>query len=154
MVSVCVDVTGTATAYGSHVLVRSLFFLFVQQDDPATVGEVQQAATTIRKAMVQVNELTSNGTPGPADYNQMVRWINTKEEHACKIITTVAEYCLCQRVKKDVFATEKEFTDAVMAHHAVMVAAMKCKQSVDTVTVDHLDTAIALFAKMYLPSSK
>jgi len=124
-------------------------------DDPATVGEVQQAAATIRKAMVQVHALTSSGTtPGPADYNQLVRWITTKEDHACQIITTISDYGLCQRVKRDVFASDQEFTDAVLAHHAVMIAAMKCKQSVETATVDNLDTAIALFAKMYLPSSK
>ena len=127
----------------------------MQQDDPATVGEVQQAAATIRKAMVQVHALTSSGTtPGPADYNQLVRWITTKEDHACQIITTISDYGLCQRVKRDVFASDQEFTDAVLAHHAVMVAAMKCKQSVETATVDNLDTAIALFAKMYLPSRK
>lgn len=73
----------------------------------------------------------------------------TKEEHASKIIKLVSEYCLCQRVKKEVFASESDYVEALKAHHAVMQAAMKCKQSVDPAVVDALDHAIGDFAKMY-----
>jgi hypothetical protein len=63
----------------------------------------------------------------------MTRWVNTKEEHCSKIITIIAEYCLCQRVKPfgsagTPFATEKDYLDAVIAHHSVMVCAMKVRQ--------------------------
>jgi len=119
-------------------------------DDPAIVGEIKQAAETIRKAMVQFNELSAGGNSAQS-MNQMIRWINTKEEHAAKIISLVSEYCLCQRVKKDAFANEKDYTDALKAHHGLMVAAMKSKQSVDTAAADALDHAIGDFAKMYLP---
>ena len=78
-----------------------------------------------------------------------IRWVMTKEEHAAKIIKLVSEYCLCQRVKKEVFAEDKDYIDALKAHHAVMQAAMKCKQSVDPATADALDHAIGDFAKMY-----
>ena len=117
-------------------------------DDPAIVEEIKQAAATIRKAMVQSNELHASGTA--QDINQMVRWINTKEEHASKIIKLVGEYCLCQRVKKEVFADDKDYVDALRAHHSLMQAAMKSKQSVDTAAADALDHAIGDFAKMYL----
>lgn len=73
----------------------------------------------------------------------------TKEEHASKIVKLVSEYCLCQRVKKEVFASESDYVEALKAHHAVMQAAMKCKQSVDPAVVDALDHAIGDFAKMY-----
>eukprot|EP00804_Cyclotella_cryptica_P009553 CCRYP_006252-RC/>CCRYP_006252-RC protein AED:0.49 eAED:0.50 QI:0/-1/0/1/-1/0/1/0/76 len=73
----------------------------------------------------------------------------TKEEHASKIIKLVSEYCLCQRVKKEIFASESDYVDALKAHHAVMQAAMKCKQSVDPASADALDHAIGDFAKMY-----
>ena len=46
----------------------------------------------------------------------------TKEEHAKKIISLVSEYCLCQRVKKEVFASDKDYVDALKAHHAVVQA--------------------------------
>lgn len=32
-------------------------------------------------------------------FNQMTRWVNTKEEHCSKIIELISTYCLCQRVK-------------------------------------------------------
>jgi len=62
----------------------------------------------------------------------------------------MAEYCLCQRVKKEVFSSEKDFTDAVMAHHAVMQAAMKAKQNVDPSFADALDHAVGTMSQMYL----
>ena len=122
-------------------------------DDPAIVAEVRQAAATIRKAMVQINELSAATDNIAQNFNQMTRWVNTKEEHAAKIITLIAEYCLCQRVKPvGVFASESDYVDALKAHHACMQAAMKAKQSVDPATADALDHAIGDFAKMYLPA--
>jgi hypothetical protein len=52
-------------------------------------------------------------------------------------------------VKKEVFASESDYVEALKAHHAVMQAAMKCKQSVDPAVADALDHAIGDFAKMY-----
>mmetsp|Transcript_3785 Transcript_3785/g.6690 ORF Transcript_3785/g.6690 Transcript_3785/m.6690 type:complete len:285 (+) Transcript_3785:67-921(+) len=123
-------------------------------DDPAIVAEIEQAAATIRKAMIQSIELTAtDGGHTAHTLNQMMRWVMTKEEHCGKIITTISEYCLCQRVKKDgVFANEKDYTEALIAHHAVMQCAMKAKQSVDTAAADALDNAIIQFAKMYRPA--
>ena len=80
-----------------------------------------------------------------------MQWIDTKEEHCSKIIKTVAEYCLCQRVKKEVFKSDADYVEALKAHHAVMQCAMKCKQNMDTAACDALDHAIGDMAKMYLP---
>ena len=129
---------------GGHCMVPCGIF-----DDPAMVADLQQHAATIRKAMVQSADLQSGESVSLQDMNQIVRWINTKEEHCQKIITTVADYCLCQRVKKPIFDSEKDYTDALVAHHAVMQAAMKAKQTMDTAGADALDHALADFAKMY-----
>eukprot|EP00469_Lotharella_globosa_P007832 CAMPEP_0167779080 /NCGR_PEP_ID=MMETSP0111_2-20121227/4615_1 /TAXON_ID=91324 /ORGANISM="Lotharella globosa, Strain CCCM811" /LENGTH=216 /DNA_ID=CAMNT_0007669465 /DNA_START=43 /DNA_END=693 /DNA_ORIENTATION=+ len=126
-------------------------------DDPKTVAEVKEAATTIRKAMVQINELSKSMSP--QNFNQMTRWVMTKEEHCGKIITIIGEYCLCQRVKpvgaaKSPFKSEKDFVDALKAHHYVMIAAMKAKQSVDVKAAGALEHAIGDWCKMYLPSEE
>jgi ubiquitin len=118
-------------------------------DDPAIVAELKLQASTIRKAMVQANELHASAGGNLQDMNQMIRWINTKEEHASKIITTVGEYCLCQRVKKEIFENDHDYVEALRAHHAVMQAAMKSKQSVDVAVADALDAALELMSKMY-----
>merc|ERR1711939_1099421 len=76
--------------------------------------------------------------------NQMTRWVNTKEEHASKIITLMSEYALCQRVKpvsdpKSPFKSEGDYVEALRAHHAVMTAAVTCKQQVDPAKADALE---------------
>jgi len=124
-------------------------------DDPKLVAEIKQACTTIRKAMVQIKELTAAGLTAQ-NLNQITRWINTKEDHCKKIIDEIANYCLCQRVKpvgapKSPFEEDKDYVDALRAHHAVMVYAMKAKQIVDVASADDLDHAVDYFAKMYLP---
>jgi ubiquitin len=121
-------------------------------DDPAMVAELKQAAATIRKSMVQAKDLHATTGSDLLAMNQIVRWINVKEEHASKIITTVGEYCLCQRVKKDIFPSDAEYVQALKSHHAVMQAAMKCKQQMDVASCDALDHAIEDMAKMYTPA--
>jgi ubiquitin-small subunit ribosomal protein S27Ae len=121
-------------------------------DDPHIVAEIKQACETIRKAMVQSNELHATLATEPLALNQMVRWINTKEEHADKIIKIIAEYCLCQRVKKEIFKSDGDYIDALKAHHAVMQLAMKSKQSLDVAVCHDLEHAVEDFSKMYLPA--
>eukprot|EP00438_Fugacium_kawagutii_P018032 Skav216301 [mRNA] locus=scaffold494:161738:175993:- [translate_table: standard] len=47
-------------------------------DDPKLVADVKEAVATIKKAMVQIGELSANMTP--LNINQMTRWVNTKED--------------------------------------------------------------------------
>ncbi|CAE7684232.1 lip-1 [Symbiodinium sp. CCMP2592] len=101
--------------------------------------------------MVQIGELSASITP--LNINQMTRWVNTKEEHAGKIISLMSEYCLCQRVKpvsdpKTPFASEADYIAALQSHHQVMLAAVKCKQNVDPALADALDGAVAEMSKM------
>merc|ERR1711912_39299 len=123
-------------------------------DDPKLVCEIREAVDTIAKAMAQINELHAAGTA--IAFNQMTRWVNTKEEHCGKIITLMAEYCLCQRVypvghPKTKFKEEVEYVQALTAHHAVMQAATKAKQNVDPEVAAALAHAVEDFSKMYLP---
>merc|ERR1712187_320556 len=88
----------------------------------------------------------------------MGRWVNTKEEHAGKIMTTMSDYCLAQRCKipgtaGSPFASDGDYVDTLKAHHAVMAAAMKTKQTVDVAAADALEHAVGDFSKMYLPKS-
>lgn len=51
-------------------------------DDPKLVADVKEAVATIKKAMVQIGELSANMTP--LNINQMTRWVNTKEDKSDK----------------------------------------------------------------------
>eukprot|EP00435_Cladocopium_sp_Y103_P052249 s203_g16.t1 len=122
-------------------------------DDPKLVADVKEAVATIKKAMVQIGELSANMTP--LNINQMTRWVNTKEEHASKIVSLMSEYCLCQRVKppsdpKSPFTSDADYISALQAHHAVMLSAVKCKQNVDPALADALDASVADMSKMYM----
>eukprot|EP00977_Amphora_coffeiformis_P026366 scaffold25842_cov198-Amphora_coffeaeformis.AAC.21 len=122
-------------------------------DDPAVVREIHQAILTIRKAMAQINLLvvnnSSNNNNDPLAWNQAVRWITVKEQHSQTIIDLIANYCLCQRVKRSLFETEQEYLHALKLHHVVMQAAMKTKQSVHEADCDTLMKAAQQMAKMY-----
>ena len=67
----------------------------------------------------------------------------TKEDHASKIISTVSEYMLAQRVKEELFEDEAAYKNALVAHHKLIQAAVKGKQVVDVAACDALDAAIA-----------
>lgn len=50
------------------------------------------------------------------------------------------------------FKSAEDYVAALTAHHAVMIAAMKAKQTVSVAGADALDKAVAEFAKMYVPA--
>merc|ERR1719181_2494920 len=108
-------------------------------------GMIEDAAT-IRKSVVQSQELHAAGKL--QDIHQMSRWIMTKEDHAQKIMTTIGDYFLAQKVKKDLL-TPEEYKEVLVLHHAVMVAAMKTKQSSEAGPVDTLDAAIEALKPVY-----
>merc|ERR1719198_1754283 len=105
-------------------------------------------AATIRKSVVQMQELHKAGSL--QDIHQLARWIHTKEEHAQKIMTTTADYFLAQKVKKAELS-EADYVKLLTQHHAVMVAAMKTKQSSELAPVDDLDTALHTISHAYQP---
>merc|ERR1719468_203560 len=103
-------------------------------------------AGTIRKAVHQTAELHKTGSL--QDVHQMSRWIATKEDHAGKIMHTIGDYFMAQKVKKDLLS-EKEYLEVLALLHSVMVAAMKTKQSSELAAVDALDAALKALEPLY-----
>ena len=101
-------------------------------DDAARIKQIQEDITTIQKAMKNINELSNNKTV-PQDLNQLVRWVNTKEEHAQHIQDVIMQYFLAQRVKpKNV--NDEGYTDYVsltISCQKIIFHAMKCKQNTE-----------------------
>eukprot|EP00930_Biecheleria_cincta_P078968 TRINITY_DN6661_c0_g2_i1.p1 TRINITY_DN6661_c0_g2~~TRINITY_DN6661_c0_g2_i1.p1 ORF type:complete len:146 (+),score=45.73 TRINITY_DN6661_c0_g2_i1:69-506(+) len=114
--------------------------------DELRVKAMMEDAQTIRKSVVQAAELHKAGSL--QDIHQCVRWISTKEEHAQKIMTTIGDYFLAQKVKK-ADLSESDYLQRLALHHDVMVAAMKAKQSSELGPVDTLDKAIEALAPIY-----
>ena len=98
---------------------------------------------TIEKAGKMIAELS--GKNDALSHNQLSRWVATKESHATNIQKVIAEYFLAQRIK----ATAKNYEKQLVCAHAVIVAAMKCKQNVDGDSADGLKKAILALHRAY-----
>lgn len=94
-------------------------------DDNARVMAMLEDVTTIEKSMKMMAELA--GKTDVQSQNQMVRWVMNKEEHSQKIISSISDYFLTQRVK----ASQEDYTARLIKHHSVIVAAMTTKQQSD-----------------------
>ena len=105
--------------------------------DQRRFEELLEDTATIAKAIDQIKELNAKDGD-PVDHNQLVRWVMTKESHASNMQKIVADYFLTQRIKP----TNDRYTEQLKASHAVMVAAMKCKQNVDPATATALKEAV------------
>ena len=121
-------------------------------DDHARIDQMLEDTTTVGKAVAQILELS--GKTDAQSLNQLTRWINNKEIHATKIQDTIAQYFLTQRVKPARQGTQawNDYVMRLVQHHAVMVAAMKTKQTVDPQKVAELRETIQAIA-VYYPSS-
>ena len=111
--------------------------------DTARFTQMLEDQTTIAKAIVQINDLADKKDAQSA--NQLSRWVATKEDHASKIQKIIAEYFLTQRIK----SSSDKYDALLKGAHAVMVAAMKCKQGVDAKNGDSLKSAIESFQSVY-----
>ncbi len=117
--------------------------------DQMRIDMLMEDLQTIEKGMAQIREMES----GELVYNQMVRWVMTKDEHAQKIQDQVASYWLAQRIKapkdgSDAAAREKYLRQLELMHQ-ITVAAMKCKQTTDAAHVEAARRAILAFADTY-----
>jgi len=110
---------------------------------------LREDLTTITKAIKNINSLS--GSHDATNVNQLVRWINVKEDHASHIITTVAEYFLTQKVKtvEKGQAGYEDYLAILESHHRVMKAAMACKQKPTDASVHGLQHALDDLAKIY-----
>ncbi len=111
--------------------------------DQVRFQQMLEDEKTIAKAMASINELA--GKSDALSKNQLSRWVATKESHATNTQHIIAQYFMTQRIKADGDGYTKKLSSA----HAVMVAAMKCKQNVDPATSAALRKAIFDFYRAY-----
>lgn len=112
-------------------------------DDQRRFETMLEDTKTIAKALTQINELAKKSDA--LSKNQLARWVVTKEAHASNVQKIIAEYFMTQRIKPGADGYMKKLPAA----HAVMVAAMGCKQKVDPATAAELKTKIRDFYVAY-----
>jgi nickel superoxide dismutase len=119
-------------------------------DDELRVQLIEEHITTIEKSMTQIIALSK---ASPVDYNQLVRWVNNKEEHAQKIQDIVTAYFMAQRIKMPADHSDEkamnEYIHKLALLHAIQVHAMKAKQSTDLGEVETLRKLVEQFRTAY-----
>lgn len=117
--------------------------------DHLRIELIKEHIMTIEKAMKQIEALSDEED---VNYNQLVRWIDTKEHHAQLIQEIAEQYFMTQRIKpadpSDEEAYAKYITQLTLAHE-MLIYAMKTKQSTDTEYTEKLLVTVEKFEEAY-----
>jgi len=118
-------------------------------NDHLRIELMKEHVQTIKKSMNLIIELSQNTAQ---NMNQVVRWVNNKEDHADKLSEIVTHYFLAQRIKIKDSSNKAEFMDyqkKLTLLHQLMVFSMNSKQTTDLYIVDKLNKLITEFSKIY-----
>lgn len=118
-------------------------------EDTLRVELIKEHITTIEKSMKMIIKLSNEE---PLNYNQIVRWVNNKEDHANKLQEIVSQYFLHQRIIP-VEPDKKEMYEKYIKHlsllHELLVYSMKAKQTTDLQYIEKLNLTINAFEESY-----
>lgn len=117
--------------------------------DELRIELLKEHIQTIEKSMKMIEELESAKN---INYNQLVRWIDNKEEHANEIQEIVYQYFMNQRVKVvDPSESEKykKYVKQITLLHEMLIFSMKAKQSTDHQYIDKLNETLEDFEESY-----
>jgi nickel superoxide dismutase len=115
-------------------------------DDEMRIKMLEEHITTMEKAMKQIKDLQKKD---PINYNQLVRWIVNKENHANEFQEIVTQYFMTQRIKVDA----QEYAKKVIVLHKMLVYTMKCKQTTDLSNIQNLRSLLTEFRNLYFSKS-
>ncbi|MHC4557371.1 MAG: superoxide dismutase [Ni] [Planctomycetota bacterium] len=118
-------------------------------DDEARFNLIAEHITTIEKSMKLIENLSSEEKP---NMNQIVRWVNNKEQHADEISHIVSYYFMAQRLKlpaKGDTKANNEYVNKLTLLHQMLVYTMKTKQTTDLANVEKLKSLLDNFHKAY-----
>lgn len=146
MIAATILVSLTASKALSHCQIPCGIY-----DDTLRLRLMAEDITTIEKAMKTIVDLSSQEKP---NYNQLVRWVQNKDEHADKLSEIVTYYFMAQRIKppqETGGAAHAEYVKQVSTLQQMLVYAMKAKQTTDLGNVAQLRTLLEAFKASYLP---
>ncbi len=119
-------------------------------EDQMRIHMLREDLVTVEKSMKRIVELSAAEKP---DWNQIVRWVVNKEDHAKKIQEIVADYFLAQRIKvpaddADGAAVAKYHAQLSLLHR-LNLAAAKMRQTTDVANVEAGRKLVDEFAATY-----
>ena len=117
--------------------------------DEGRFKEMAEHITTIEKSMKQIEALSAEQKP---NMNQVVRWVNNKDQHADKLSEIVTYYFMAQRVKlpaEDDAKAQRDYVKKLTLLHRMLVYSMKAKQTTDLNNVEKLESSLKEFHDVY-----
>ncbi|MFZ5979505.1 MAG: superoxide dismutase [Ni] [Candidatus Zixiibacteriota bacterium] len=123
-------------------------------DDSLRYVLLEEDITTIEKSMDMIIGLSAEGEK---NYNQLVRWVVNKENHADKFMGIVTQYFLTQRLKPvaaDAGESYDEYVKHLTLFHDMLINAMKCKQTIDKANIVKLRALVADSRALYFKEHK
>lgn len=118
-------------------------------DDKARFDMITEHITTVEKSMKLIEALSAQEKP---NMNQLVRWVNNKDEHADEISHIVSYYFLAQRITSAELTDTKaynEYVNKLALLHQMLVYSMKVKQTTDLDNVEKLKVLLSRFHEAY-----
>lgn len=118
--------------------------------DSARLDMIAEHIATIEKSMKQITELSEQPKP---NMNQIVRWVNNKDQHADELAHIVTYYFMAQRIKpadKTDTMAHQEYIKKLSILHEMLICSMKAKQTTDLANVEKLKSLLDEFRAAYL----
>lgn len=136
-------IVGSPVLAGAHCQIPCGIY-----DDELRVQLIEEHIGTVEKSMQQIVAL---GKEQPVNFNQLVRWVNNKEQHAQEIQDIVTAYFMAQRVKPKAENDDGRalYVSQLTLLHHLQIHAMKAKQSTDLAEVETLRSLVLEFRKAY-----
>jgi len=122
--------------------------------DNTRVELMREHVATVEKSMDMIEKLSAEKD---INYNQLVRWVNNKEEHANKIQDIATQYFMFQRIKPKDSSDKKaykKYLNELELMHRITVYAMKCKQGTDKTNTGKILSLLHEFEHSYFEDHK
>ena len=119
-------------------------------NDETRFTMIAENITTIEKSMKLIAKLSKNDKP---NMNQIVRWVQNKENHADDTSHIITYYFMAQRLKpadKSDAKAYDEYVNKLVLLHKMLTSSMKAKQTTDLSHVEKLRALLAEFQDAYL----
>ena len=118
-------------------------------NDPMRFDMLAEHITTIEKSMKLITKLSGQDKP---NMNQIVRWVQSKDEHADEMSHIITYYFMAQRIKlpeKDDVKAHNDYVKKLTLLHEMLVYTMKAKQTTDLENVARLRSLLHDFQHAY-----
>lgn len=118
-------------------------------DDEMRFKMMAEDILTIEKSIHGINTLSAEPQK---NMNQIVRWVNNKDEHADKLSEIITYYFMAQRVKpaeESDAAGYAKYVEKLTLLHKMLVTTMKTKQTADVAETAKLSELLKKFHAAY-----